>query len=96
VSHSNLVSGLLEFGVFTLLEVIIQFFRITAVLDAEVNDLFCCLCISKIEGRSRIEFDVLRLEIEVFACWELLAVDVEELDGKAARLGDAVLNLSEG
>jgi hypothetical protein len=70
---------------------ILELSGIGAIFDAEVNDFAGCFGVGKVEGWGRVELDVLGCYTEVDTGLKTFAVHAEELDGKAAGLGYAVL-----
>ena len=68
---------------------LVEFRLIPAVLDPQINDIACCLCIGKIEGWGRIEFDILGWDANTIR--QKFALDVEDFHGKAARLRNTII-----
>ena len=86
----NLVSCFLKSCVFALLEMLVKFWLVRAILDAQVNDLFGGLRIRQVYRWSAVEFDILGWEI--FALLEKVAMNVEQLHREASRLSDSIIH----
>lgn len=86
---SDLVTTSLQVVIVALLEVFLKLVWIMPVTDAQVDDLTGDFGSCKVECRSAVELNVLGGII--LACIEHVALDIENLHGKPARLRNAVL-----